>query len=147
MTRKIQYDENGRVCNFCKTYKAWSEFPLNGHGLNGHSSQCLICKQKRTKKGSRDAQLRTSYGISEYDYNRILKEQNDVCKICGGVSKDGKPLHVDHCHKTGRIRGLLCSLCNLGLGAFRDSSELLILASRYLLKEELKDASNQTTHP
>jgi len=54
----------------------------------------------------------------------------DVCDICRQA--DGKALHLDHCHLTGTFRGWLCSSCNLGIGSFKDSSDTLIAAARYL---------------
>jgi Recombination endonuclease VII len=83
--------------------------------------------------------LRRYYGISFEDYDRMHKEQNSVCKICGKVetrinSRNKKPfsLAVDHCHATKKVRGLLCSYCNHGLGNFKDSIELLEKAIAYL---------------
>jgi hypothetical protein len=65
------------------------------------------------------------------EFNRILLEQNNVCAICG--EKDFKKrLSVDHCHKTGKFRGLLCQTCNTSLGGFKDNVELLKSAIKYL---------------
>jgi hypothetical protein len=69
--------------------------------------------------------LKTRYGITEEDYNRIFKEQNGVCKICGkepyehAKNKMSKVLHIDHDHETGLVRGLLCSRCNGALGWYQ----------------------------
>ncbi len=70
------------------------------------------------------------YGITPEVYETMLIEQRGVCAICGGV--DSRKLAVDHCHSTGRVRGLLCGTCNRGLGNFRDSTELLERAKGYL---------------
>jgi len=83
------------------------------------------------------------YGINYEEYSRLLKLQNNKCKICGKDDSDQKrnrrarihqPLAVDHCHKTKKVRGLLCFKCNVGLGLFQDSSELLIRATSYLME-------------
>lgn len=78
------------------------------------------------------------YGITEDQYGEMLREQDGRCAICreqpDGVGKTGKVLHVDHDHKTGAVRGLLCRDCNPALGAFRDSPELLRRAAEYLEK-------------
>jgi hypothetical protein len=74
------------------------------------------------------------YGISFDDYQRMLIEQNGVCKICRKPEKKGKSLSVDHNHKTGKVRGLLCSRHNTGLGCFEDDAALLRSAADYLEK-------------
>lgn len=74
------------------------------------------------------------FGISLEDYDLKLEEQKGVCAICGGLCKSGKRLAVDHDHKTGNIRDLLCGNCNGGLGKFQDNPELLIKAADYLRK-------------
>jgi hypothetical protein len=63
---------------------------------------------------------------------RLYKAQNGCCAICNRPESTDKALSLDHCHKTGEIRGLLCQGCNLGLGWFRDSPETLKAASEYL---------------
>lgn len=69
------------------------------------------------------------YGITFLDYTRLLQEQNYSCAICREFMK--KPM-VDHDHKTGEVRGLLCTLCNSGLGFFRDRIRFLAAAIVYL---------------
>ena len=81
------------------------------------------------------------YGITPDRYKEILEKQNGKCAICG--SADGgkrgdrrRRLAVDHCHATGKVRGMLCASCNAGLGALRDSPELLAKALVYLLSDQ-----------
>ncbi len=84
---------------------------------------------------NRDAMLRQKYGISGVVFDEMLKAQNGTCAICeGGVNGLHPRFHVDHDHKTGKIRGLLCSKCNNGLGCFRDSVKVLDSAKLYLGK-------------
>jgi Autographiviridae endonuclease VII len=71
-------------------------------------------------------------GCTAEQYRRMLGDQHGVCKLCGTVNKDGRKLAVDHCHKTGRVRGLLCSTCNTGLGCFGDDPIQLARALEYL---------------
>lgn len=85
--------------------------------------------------------LHRKYGINEDDYNKLYDSQKGKCAICGKERKkyrlkDG--LVVDHCHNSGKVRGLLCSKCNLGIGNLEDSVLLLRNAISYLesLKEE-----------
>jgi len=77
--------------------------------------------------------LKRTYNITLEDYNRMLIEQNYVCSICKNTNLK-KRLCVDHCHETGKVRGLLCDKCNHGIGLFKDKEELLIEASEYLKK-------------
>lgn len=79
----------------------------------------------------RDGQLRIKFNISLDDYKKLLTKQKGKCIICGSIDKD-RDLAVDHCHKTGKIRGLLCSACNVGLGKFKDNVKLLNKAIKYL---------------
>jgi len=78
------------------------------------------------------------YGIDTETYNEMLLKQSNVCAICflpeSKKHQNGKicKLAIDHCHKTGKIRGLLCSKCNTGIGNLKDSAELCLNAHRYL---------------
>lgn len=84
----------------------------------------------------RNCQLRRDYGITLDDYEVMLKSQDGVCAICGDPPKGGKTssknLHVDHDHETGKVRGLLCNNCNLGVGKFRDDPLLMEKAASYM---------------
>lgn len=86
----------------------------------------------------RNANLKRCYGITLDDYDIMLVNQDGVCAICKGSEtaryKDGriKNLAVDHCHKTGRIRQLLCSNCNQVLASAKDNPEILYAAIDYL---------------
>lgn len=71
------------------------------------------------------------YGLDLVQYNEMLAAQGGGCAICGSIDKS-KALAVDHCHDTGRVRGLLCSTCNTGIGRFSDDPALLIRAARYI---------------
>lgn len=77
------------------------------------------------------------YGLTPEQYAEMLEEQGGVCAICGTDEWPGKGNrpHVDHDHSTGRVRGILCSHCNHGLGKFRDDPERLRAAAEYLERE------------
>lgn len=85
------------------------------------------------------------YGISLEEHTNILITQNYKCTICGIklTNETQSGMHIDHCHKTNKVRGILCGLCNVGLGAFRDSPTFLIAAANYLkmsgVTEELEE--------
>lgn len=89
------------------------------------SQQRCYTPAKRFAKGLLDR-----YGITPAQYEELLAAQGGACAICRVVPN--KRLHVDHDHRTGAVRGLLCSECNLGLGKFRDSVEVLQSALSYL---------------
>lgn len=72
------------------------------------------------------------YRLEPGEYERRLVEQNGVCNICVQPPANGRELVVDHCHETGRVRGLLCYRCNIGLGAFKDDFTTLARALKHL---------------
>ena len=106
---------------------------------------CGICgqpanevKKMYRKKGldicfdcQKDMHLQSKFNITLAEYNELFEQQNGVCAICGNLP-DKRMLAVDHCHKTGKIRGLLCFQCNTGLGQFKDSPLNLASAIKYL---------------
>ena len=80
---------------------------------------------------SKDGDLKKMFGISLAEYEEMLNKQDGKCAICRQVDKNFR-LAVDHCHTSKKIRGLLCSQCNRGIGMFKDKSELLERAAEYL---------------
>jgi hypothetical protein len=105
-------------------------------------------KTEDTRLYNRKDKLWRNFGLTLEAYDKLLKDQNGVCAICKGperfLSRNGFPKHmaVDHCHKTGRVRGLLCHHCNTGIGNLNDSVELLKDAIRYLEKHEAEGNKN-----
>lgn len=95
--------------------------------------------KNKTKDNVRNAiknrWLKRKYNITLDDYQKLLKKQNGECAICGQISSESRTLDVDHCHKSGKIRGLLCPNCNVGLGNFQDNILLLQKASLYLMED------------
>lgn len=82
----------------------------------------------------RESYLRSHFGISHADYEQMLAKQGGVCAICGtdDPGRNSPYFHVDHCHATNVVRGLLCNGCNLGLGHFKDDKDRLSSAIAYL---------------
>ena len=144
--RKVKYDN--RLCKQCNTsFKPTRKdnvfCSLKCGSTYSHIKNKL--KYDETKKdyyqknltGFRERMLKREYNLSINDYEKLLSDQNGNCKICGlpetSMNKYGvKNLAVDHCHTTGRVRGLLCSRCNRGLGYFKDDKVLLKKAIKYL---------------
>lgn len=71
------------------------------------------------------------YGLNIESYNKLLEKQNGMCAICG-KKETKKSLAVDHCHQTGKVRGLLCFRCNFGLSYFSENAERFLMAYNYL---------------
>lgn len=102
----------------------------------------FICASPARKSRNAALQRRHNrlkkYGLSEDDYERMNRDQDGHCAICGsddaGRADSDAGLVVDHCHESNRVRGLLCKPCNTGLGAFRDAPELMQAAIKYLLQ-------------
>ena len=92
---------------------------------------CRICKE-RSRFQTWKSNLSQLYGMTVEDYARLHKWQGGVCAICGEKQTGTrKKLHVDHCHTTGQVRGLLCHGCNIGVGNL-DTPELLDRAKEYV---------------
>uniref|UniRef100_UPI00111D166A endonuclease VII domain-containing protein n=1 Tax=Nitrospira cf. moscoviensis SBR1015 TaxID=96242 RepID=UPI00111D166A len=86
------------------------------------------------REKARERHQKYKYGLTTEQYNAMLLEQGGGCAICRGQCKRNSRLSVDHCHRTGAVRGLLCSNCNTGIGMFKDSPALLQAAADYLKK-------------
>lgn len=94
-------------------------------------------RYRKTESGRRsilNSVLKKHYGITLADFERLLSNQGGVCAICkkARVSKTHPRLNVDHCHKTGRVRGLLCWMCNRGIGLLGDDRSIILAAAEYL---------------
>lgn len=105
----------------------------------------------QNRNSYRDKSLRASFGISLAEYEEMLASQGNVCGACGGAETDthyGKlrRMAVDHCHTSGRIRGILCGSCNKGIGHFKDDPVLLRKAADYLERHAMK-SSNGAASP
>ena len=95
------------------------------------------------KNHRRSQQLTKKYGITLEDYEVMLESQNHTCKICAtGEPRGVGTWKVDHCHTTGKVRGLLCNNCNLGLGNFKDNTVVLAAAIKYL--NESAETTNES---
>ena len=88
------------------------------------------------KQRARDRYLQRKYGITLADYDRLFAAHDGGCWICGRKPKPGRNLHVEHDHKTGRVRGLACWRCNSGLQHFRDDAILFRQAADYIESDE-----------
>ena len=135
-------------CCTCKQDRPESEFWKDAHKRDGLASQCVSCVKKyretkgyRISKSAHDKRLyekvkserreyfiQKTYGITQKEYELLLSKQGGLCAICRKPNK----LNIDHDHETGKVRGLLCSTCNMMLGHAHDSPLLLEAGIRYL---------------
>jgi len=82
------------------------------------------------------AMIKYRYGLEKEDYERVLEDQDNKCKVCDkefDSNGQSTKLHIDHCHDSGEIRGFLCNNCNIGLGYFCDDPQILQSAMEYLV--------------
>ncbi len=87
----------------------------------------------RDKERRRDVLLKRNYGITLEQYNSMFEKQGGACFICKKPQSElKKTLAVDHCHRSGKVRSLLCAPCNKGLGCFKDNPALIKIAAAYL---------------
>lgn len=111
-------------CPGCKTVQPRSEWHRRTSSPDGLVVYCKTCSKERNR---RDYLMRT-FGLTSWELEALIAAQGGVCAIC----PDGKPEHIDHDHGSGRIRGVLCGPCNMGLGLFKDDPARLQVAIGYL---------------
>lgn len=121
-------------CPRCKEEKSSEDFYRNS--ARGRSSWCAKCHREWRKENpqsidkdyNRNYYFTKAYGLSSNQVDELKMQQQNKCRICS-LETD---LEVDHDHNSGKVRGLLCVRCNLALGLFRDSPEIIDSASLYL---------------
>ena len=128
---------------------------LGGHGLciacytkkkrheNPEYYQRVLAQRRRIHHNKENVKvnrkkefIRRKYKLEYETYLKMIENQNNLCYICNSPPKDPilSPLHIDHCHTTGKIRGLLCGKCNKGIGMFNDNINLFEKVIEYLKK-------------
>lgn len=136
-----------KTCKKCNNTKALEDFNKKTISYDGHRHECRDCQKEdaknrynknpdahkeRTKTNQR-LYTAKKFGLTLDELDTIYKKQDSRCAICGITEQDhGKYLAIDHCHQTGKVRGLLCMACNTGLGNFKDRADLLMVAIQYL---------------
>lgn len=133
-----------KKCNRCKNELDASKFHRNKANKDGLNNRCAKCTveynneryhkndnlkiYQRAYAKANKTRLK-KYGITVSQYEQMLENQNNSCAIC---LKSFGQVYVDHCHATGKVRGLLCLKCNTGIGLLEDSVENLKNAISYL---------------
>lgn len=99
--------------------------------VNKQSMEWAKKNPEKVAQHRRKRNLKTKYGLSVEQYEEMAAEQNNTCFICG-CTHSRRRLNVDHCHKTGTVRKLLCDKCNMAIGLLEDDTTRLEKARKYL---------------
>lgn len=125
-----------KTCKNCNEPKGLFEFYAHPTTKDRLFLRCKECEKARAKADyrsnpskARDRKLKNSYGLDREAFDDMIRNQENRCAIC--ETEMSRP-HVDHDHKSLKVRGLLCNHCNLGLGHFFDNTQLLAKALQYL---------------
>lgn len=124
-------------CSRCDSIKRHSAFSIAQDKRTHLVSHCRMCQSvaySRLTGSARRKRVLSKYGLTLEQWAVLHDQQGGCCAICGQAPANGRwhILHIDHDHRTGRIRGLLCHNCNLGIGNFQDNADMLECAARYL---------------
>lgn len=133
-----------KKCSVCKVDKPITAFYRSYLSKDGIYPRCKDCDLKASrayqqrnpvkfKEKLNWRRIKSAYGLSREEYERMSEEQGHVCKICLKKNKSWK-LAVDHKHSTGKVRGLLCNQCNRGIGLLGDSVENIQRTIDYLTR-------------
>lgn len=132
----VQAPEGMKYCPRCDQVKSIDEFGKNRAEKSGLTAYCLGChnivmREQRIKRdgSTRNFHLKRRYGLTEGEVDEMIARQGGKCMICRTAPAE----HVDHDHKTGEVRGVLCFNCNGGLGQFKDRRDTMSRAIGYLL--------------
>lgn len=133
------FPDTPRWCQRCERLLPPSAFNhdlKNKDGLNSHCRECRSAANKASYSTQAAEfairHLRRTYGLEPEAFNARVQAQGNACAICGNDMGQGKGRHVDHCHKTGRVRAILCHHCNCALGHAKDDPSLLRAMADYI---------------
>ncbi|QES52697.1 recombination endonuclease VII [Streptomyces venezuelae] len=121
---RVPAPEGHKYCRKCGEIKPHSEWDRNKTASDGLSTRCKACRAAEGRAGH----LKRAYGITEAEREELLRAQFGLCVIC----LKAPPVHVDHCHETGKVRGVLCFNCNSAIGKLGDDPDTLRRAISYL---------------
>jgi hypothetical protein len=127
-----------KSCPHCGKIKSFKQFYKDKAKKTGLSSWCKKCSFEKAKdrestygEQMRIHHLKQFYGITLEQYDKMVEDQDGVCAICNNINSNGRRLSVDHNHKTGKVRGLLCGGCNAKLGVI-ENKDFIKKAKQYL---------------
>lgn len=122
-----------KKCNTCGEVKPTSAFGRYAKNVDGLLGRCTPCRTAYNR--DRNYKLRGKYDLSNQEYLAMVEAQGGLCAICGANGSANRvhgKLYVDHCHDSGKVRGLLCHGCNVSIGWMKDDPERLEAAAAYL---------------
>ena len=139
---KFLFSKGLRKCSKCKDIKILNEFHKDkANKATGYASLCKICKleyDKSKAKHTYGKKLERTFGITIMEYDQMLILQNNKCLLCERDRKSfNKNFAVDHCHSTGKVRGILCGPCNVSIGLIKESSLTAYKMFQYLIKHKI----------
>jgi hypothetical protein len=129
LNRKNDPDALTKECAKCGVVKPKTDFTRDPRTNDRCWASCKRC----VALVARNSRFKKKYGITADEYDEMLKSQNGGCRICG-AQRARRALVVDHCHDTGKVRGILCNNCNALLGMAEDDVHRLAAAITYLEK-------------
>ncbi|MFJ8084480.1 endonuclease VII domain-containing protein [Streptomyces sp. NPDC096205] len=121
---RVEVPEGHKCCRSCGTIKPHSEWHRHATASDGLSTSCKSCRAVKARAGH----LKRHYGLTEAERDEMIASQMGLCVICLKVPAG----HVDHCHKTGKVRGVLCFNCNSAIGKLGDDPDAVRRAAAYL---------------
>lgn len=138
----LRSDNNSGYCQTHYSYSPNDRANRKAHQIRYRSRAKELARNGRNMRDS----TYKRYGLTAAQYYEMNDAQGGVCAICGGPPTSGlNRLSVDHCHKTNKVRGLLCRECNSGLGHFKDDDKRILRAAEYL--NRAKSLPYQQLHP
>lgn len=128
--RYIQPKNNKKRCSRCKKIKKITYFDKNKRTKTGYNGECKFCKSISSFLANNP-----ECNITREELVKFINNHDKKCEICFRTKENNIRLGIDHCHKTGKIRGILCNNCNTALGKYQDDINLLKNAIKYLEKQ------------
>jgi len=121
---RVDAPEGHKYCRTCGEIKPHSEWHRNATASDGLSTRCKACRAVQGRVGH----LKRHYGLTQAERDEMVASQRGLCVIC----LKAPAVHVDHCHETGKVRGVLCFNCNSAIGKLGDDPDAVRRAAAYL---------------
>ena len=124
---RVEVPEGHKFCPGCRAVKLRTEWHRRTSSPDGLNVYCKACSKNRSRRDY----LKRTFGLTPHELDSMIEMQGGVCALC----RRGQPEHIDHDHASGRVRGVLCGPCNMGLGLFKDDPKRLSAAIEYLYRD------------